>query len=133
MTDLWCCFWAGAGIGRLGLCDFDGVEVSNLHRQIIHTEVAAAAGESKVLSARAACLRLNSTATVTTHNARLNATLAADLVPQYDVILDCTDNPGSRFLLSDACVLGQRPLVSGSAIGVEGQLTVLHHGEVALG
>ena len=111
-------------MGTLGVCDRDGVELSNLHRQVIHTTAAAAAGTPKVASAAAAVAALNPTVTVRTHPGGLTPANAAALVAGYDVILDATDNAPSRYLLSDAAARARVPLVSGAALGGEGQLTV---------
>lgn len=112
-------------MGRLGLVDHDKVEVSNLHRQIIHTE--ADKGQKKVFSAAESCRGLNSDITVEPHEVKLTSENVAALVAQYDVIVDATDNPTSRYIINDACVFAAKPLVSGSAIGFEGQLTVYNY------
>ena len=77
--------------------DHDVVETSNLHRQIIHTE--AHVGMHKALSARAACLALNSSVDVQVHEQGLTATNALGIVAQYDVVMDCSDNPPTRYLV----------------------------------
>lgn len=118
-------YLAAAGIGRLGLVDKDAVELSNLHRQVIHTE--AMIGVHKAVSAAAACRQLNSTVHVSTHVDGLCPAGALDLVDGYDVVLDCSDNPATRYLISDACVLSGKPLVSGAALGTDGQLAVYCH------
>jgi len=117
-------YLAAAGVGTLGLCDRDGLEVSNLHRQVIHTTAAAMAGTPKVESAAAALAALNPTITLTTHPAGLTPGNAAALVAGYDLVLDATDNAPTRYLLSDAAAGARVPLVSGAALGGEGQLTV---------
>ncbi|KAK2145588.1 hypothetical protein LSH36_670g01043 [Paralvinella palmiformis] len=93
-------YLTAAGIGQLGLIDHDEVEISNLHRQILHTE------------------------------ARINvqkSTSAAYACKQYDIVLDATDNVATRYLLNDGCVLAGKPLVSGSALRFEGQLTIYNY------
>mmetsp|Transcript_21339 Transcript_21339/g.46623 ORF Transcript_21339/g.46623 Transcript_21339/m.46623 type:complete len:498 (+) Transcript_21339:37-1530(+) len=120
-------YLAAAGLGRLGLVDHDVVESSNLHRQVIHTEDRV--GVHKAESARAACLALNSSIQVQVHAEGLNARNALPIISQYDVVLDCSDNPPTRYLVSDACVVSGRPLVSAAAVGTDGQLTVYHYGE----
>lgn len=116
-------YLAGAGVATLGLVDrpHDTVEKTNLHRQIAHAE--ARVGMDKVLSAELAILALNSSVVVEKHH-QFVPTNAVQLVRNYDVVLDCTDNVSSRYLISDACATARVPLVSGSAIGMEGQLTV---------
>lgn len=112
-------------MGRLGLVDHDEVEVSNLHRQIIHAE--ADNGQKKVFSAAESCRGLNSDITVEPHETKLTSENVAGLVARYDVVVDATDNPTSRYIINDACVFAGKPLVSGSAIGFEGQLTVYNY------
>lgn len=123
-------YLAGAGVGRLGLVDRpnDVVEKSNLHRQVAHSETRV--GTNKVDSAETAVLALNSTIHVIKHKSfeQLNA---LQLVREYDLVLDCTDNVMSRYLISDACAAERVPLISGSAIGMEGQLTVYCSSEEA--
>lgn len=116
-------YLSGAGVGVLGLVDRpnDVVEKSNLHRQVAHAEKRV--GMNKVESARVAITALNSHVRVETHQ-EIVPRNAVKLVKDYDVVLDCTDNVMSRYLISDACAVARVPLVSGSAIGLEGQLTV---------
>jgi molybdopterin/thiamine biosynthesis adenylyltransferase/rhodanese-related sulfurtransferase len=109
----------------LGLVDFDNIEVSNLHRQVIHKE--ASEGSSKVESAKQVVQLLNSDVKVEAHCIKLNASNSLPLVKSYDVIVDASDNPATRYMLNDVCVLAGKPLVSGSAIGMEGQITVYNH------
>ncbi|DBA82552.1 TPA: Adenylyltransferase and sulfurtransferase MOCS3 [Trebouxia sp. C0005] len=120
-------YLAAAGAGRIGVVDQDVVEVNNLHRQIIHSE--ARVGKHKAESALAACRQLNSTNKVEVHKEAVTPKNALPLVSQYDVVLDCTDNAPTRYLISDACVVAGKPLVSGAAIGTDGQLTVYNYGE----
>ena len=115
-------YLGASGVGRIGVVDFDGVETSNLHRQVIHKSQNV--GVNKAVSACRAVLELNPTiqclpiATALTHDN------AFEIVQQYDCVVDASDNPKTRYLINDACVLADKPLVSGSAIGTEGQLTV---------
>ena len=118
-------YLASSGLGRLGLVDHDNVDVSNLHRQIIHRQTTI--GKTKVDSARLTCSELNSSLKIDTHNQLLTHENIMDIVKQYDVILDCTDNVITRYLINDACVLSKKPLVSASVIRFEGQLTVWNH------
>lgn len=120
-------YLAAAGVGRLGLVDHDTVEISNLHRQIIHTE--ARAGTHKADSAAAAVAALNSGVKVEVHRDGLKPDNAAAMVGRYDVVIDCSDNAPTRYLLSDACAARGRPLVSAAAVGTDGQLTVYCHGD----
>ena len=111
-------YLAGSGVGRLGLVDNDTVELSNLHRQIIHSE--AKVGNKKVISAAERVSALNSDIEVETHTLRLNAENVLEVMKGYDVVVDATDNPSTRYIINDACVFLGKPLVSGSAIGFEG-------------
>ncbi|KND89950.1 Adenylyltransferase and sulfurtransferase uba4 [Tolypocladium ophioglossoides CBS 100239] len=117
-------YLAGAGVGVLGLVDADEVEVSNLHRQVAHST--GRVGMSKVLSAITYLRELNPTITYKSHREHLSPHNAQAIVSQYDLVLDCTDHPTSRYLVSDACILLRRPLVSASAFQTSGQLIVLN-------
>ncbi|CAN6471957.1 unnamed protein product [Victoria cruziana] len=118
---------AACGVGCLGLVDHDVVEVNNLHRQVIHAE--AYIGKSKVKSAAAACRAINSTVQIREHEVALTTENALEIVSKYDVVIDATDNVTTRYLISDCCVLLGKPLVSGAALGLEGQLTVYNHND----
>lgn len=89
-----------------GLLDHDEVDVSNLHRQILHKE--AAAGSSKCVSAKEACATLNSLPNYRVHRVAIDSSNAMDIISQYDLVLDCTDNVATRYLLNDACVLAKK-------------------------
>ncbi|XP_064600435.1 adenylyltransferase and sulfurtransferase MOCS3-like [Liolophura sinensis] len=118
-------YLAAAGVGRLGLVDYDEVELSNLHRQILHTEPRV--GVSKSASASFACQQLNSRVKCIPYHLQLDSSNALQIIQQYNIIVDATDNVATRYLLNDACVLSRKPLVSGSALRFEGQLTVYNH------
>lgn len=107
-------YLAAAGIGTLGIIDFDRVEASNLQRQIIHRM--ATIGTQKIESARQAIQDLNPHVQVELHNLRLDNSNAIELFQQYDLILDGTDNFATRYLVNDACVLTNKPYVWGSII-----------------
>ena len=100
------------------------VERSNLHRQVAHSDAAAAAAQPKVASLRAAVARLNPDVRCVAHRERFSAANAMELVRGYTWIADCTDNLATRYLINDACVLAGKPLVSGAAIGFTGQVRV---------
>jgi adenylyltransferase/sulfurtransferase len=117
-----CLYLAAAGVGALALADADVVERSNLHRQIAHAD--ARRGASKALSAATAVAALNPGCHVTTHLEGVTRENALALVRDADVVLDCTDNVQTRYLLSDACASLDTPLVSAAAVGLEGQLSV---------
>ncbi|XP_020580764.1 adenylyltransferase and sulfurtransferase MOCS3-2 [Phalaenopsis equestris] len=118
-------YLASCGIGCLGIADSDIVELNNLHRQIIHPE--AYVGHAKVKSAAAACRAINSSIKLVEHNEALHPSNALDIVSKYDIVVDATDNLPSRYMISDCCVVLDKPLISGAALGLEGQLTVYHH------
>jgi adenylyltransferase/sulfurtransferase len=115
-------YLAAAGVGTLGLADFDAVEVSNLQRQVIHREDFK--GRSKIESAVDALRRLNPLVHIEPHETRLRAGNALEIVRGYDVIVDGTDNFPARYLLNDACVLARKPYVYGSVFRFEGQASV---------
>lgn len=118
-------YLAGAGVGHIGIIDYDQVELNNLHRQLLHSE--ARLGTPKVDSAVEALKRLNSGVQVTPYHIQLDSQNALDIVNKYDIVLDATDNVATRYLLNDACVKTEKPLVSGSALQFEGQLTVYNY------
>ncbi|GIL44131.1 hypothetical protein Vafri_1664 [Volvox africanus] len=119
-------YLAAAGVGRLGLVDHDGVDVTNLHRQVMHTT--SRVGLNKAVSGRITCTAINPTIQVEAHTRGFTPTNALELVERYDVVVDATDNPATRYLVSDACVVSGKPLVSAAAVGTDGQLTVYNYG-----
>ena len=115
-------YLAAAGVGRLGLVDFDTVDYSNLQRQIIHgTEDV---GRPKGESAQETIRSINPNVEVTRHNVRLSSENAMDIIRSYDIVVDGTDNFPTRYLTNDACVLLQKPNVYGSIFRFEGQASV---------
>ena len=115
-------YLAAAGVGHIGLVDHDKVETSNLHRQVLHSEKTI--GVEKVQSASDRLRELNSNIKFTTFPVGLTKDNAFDIIEPYDVVIDGTDNPMARYLLSDVCVILNKPLVSGSALKFDGQITV---------
>jgi adenylyltransferase/sulfurtransferase len=115
-------YLAAAGVGRLTLVDRDRVELSNLQRQIAHRQQDI--GRPKAESARDTLLALNPDIRIEAINSRLDGPLLANLVGAADVVLDCSDNFPTRFALNRACVAARKPLVSGAAIRLEGQVAV---------
>ena len=115
-------YLAAAGVGTLGIIDFDRVDESNLQRQVIHS--VDTLGELKVQSARQAIARLNPLVRVETYSDRLEPDMAVSLFSKYDLILDGTDNFATRYLVNDACILADRPYVWGSIFRFEGQVSV---------
>ncbi|EEZ98663.1 adenylyltransferase and sulfurtransferase MOCS3 [Tribolium castaneum] len=119
-------YLAAAGVGEIHIVDYDEVELSNLHRQILHYEHDI--GLPKVQSASEKLKRLNSNIKIVPLHIHAFSSIT-DFVQKnkYDAVLDCTDNAPTRYLLNDICVIHNIPLVSGSALQMEGQLTVYHY------
>ncbi|MFQ5673856.1 MAG: molybdopterin-synthase adenylyltransferase MoeB [Nitrospinales bacterium] len=115
-------YLAAAGVGKLGLVDFDVVDFSNLQRQIAHGE--STVGKLKVDSAKARLKDMNSSIEVVTYNTRLTSENALDIFKDYDIILDGTDNFPTRYLANDACVLLGKPYIYGCILKFEGQASV---------
>ena len=122
-------YLAAAGVGTIGLVDHDRLELSNLQRQIAHST--ARIGQNKTDSAAIALHAINPETRLELHTRRMDAAAARDLIPQYDVICDGTDNFPTRFLLGDACHLLSKPLVSAAVLRFEGQLSVFRAHEGA--
>jgi adenylyltransferase/sulfurtransferase len=118
-------YLAAGGVGQLTLVDFDEVDISNLHRQVIHK--ACDVGMNKSESARNAVMALNPSICCEIVKIPLTYSNALELVQRHDVVVDASDNPQTRYVINDACVIGAIPLVSGSAMGTEGQLTVYNY------
>ncbi|PTR08416.1 adenylyltransferase/sulfurtransferase [Nitrosospira sp. Nsp5] len=115
-------YLAAAGVGTLGIIDFDIVDESNLQRQIIHGQ--SDIGRFKSRSAKDSVNELNPYVHVQLHNERLEATNAVEIISGYDLIVDGTDNFSTRYLVNDACVLAEKPYVWGSIFRFEGQASV---------
>lgn len=115
-------YLAAAGVGTIGVIDDDDVELANLQRQVIHTEDWL--GKPKVFSAEAAIRALNPHVFVRPYNRRFEAGIAADLVAEYDLVLDGTDNFDTRYLANRVCAAAGKPLISGALSQWEGQLSV---------
>src|SRR5437667_1395049 len=117
-------YLAAAGVGRLGIVDFDVVDFTNLQRQIIHST--SNVGRSKLDSARERIGEINPYVRVVPHETALSSENAMELLADYDVIVDGTDNFPTRYLVNDACVLLGKPNVYGSIFRFEGQATVFY-------
>ena len=115
-------YLTAAGIGCIGIVDYDTVDVSNLHRQVLHNENSV--GNKKVKSAIEQLQQLNSSVKFICHYLALSTNNALGIIEKYDIVLDGTDNVATRYLLNGACVFLKKPLVSGSALRFEGQLIV---------
>jgi adenylyltransferase/sulfurtransferase len=115
-------YLAAAGVGTLGIVDFDVVDESNLQRQIIHGQ--SDIGRPKAESARDSVLEINPLVTVNLHEERLDSSNVMELFADYDLIVDGTDNFATRYLVNDACVLMHKPYVWGSIYRFDGQASV---------
>ena len=117
-------YLAAAGIGRIGIVDFDVVEYSNLQRQIIHTTNSI--GLLKTDSAKQHLLKINPSCRVDLFNKKLTSSNALEILRDYDVICDCSDNFPTRYLINDACIILNKPNIYGSIAGFEGQVSVFN-------
>ncbi|MBT9310905.1 molybdopterin-synthase adenylyltransferase MoeB [Leptothoe kymatousa] len=120
-------YLAAAGIGRIGLVDFDVVDYSNLQRQIIHGT--SWVNKPKIESAKNRILEINPHCQVDLYNTRLSSDNALEIFEPYDIVVDGTDNFPTRYLVNDACVLLNKPNVYGSIFRFEGQATVFNYEE----
>ena len=118
-------YLAAAGIGNIGIVDFDIVESSNLQRQIIHG--ASWVGKLKIESAKNRILEINPTCQVDLYKNRLSSENAIQILKPYDVVVDGTDNFPTRYLTNDACFLLNKPNIYGSIFRFEGQTTVFNY------
>lgn len=118
-------YLAAAGIGRIGLVDFDVVDSSNLQRQIIHSE--SWVGKPKIQSAKERIHSINPNCQVDLYETAISSENALDILAPYDVVVDGTDNFPTRYLTNDACVLLNKPNVYGSIFRFEGQATVFNY------
>ena len=116
---------ATAGVGFIGIMDFDIIEIHNLHRQVLYTENEI--GKEKALVAKEVLSKLNPLIEVEAINAKLTKENASTIIQQYDVIVDGSDNFATRYLVNDTCVQFHKPLVYGSILKFEGQITVFNH------
>ena len=116
---------ATAGVGYIGIMDFDTIEIHNLHRQILYTENEI--GQEKAIIAKEVVSKLNPLIEVEAINAKLTIENAATVIQQYDVIVDGSDNFATRYLVNDTCVQFQKPLIYGSILKFEGQVAVFNH------
>jgi molybdopterin/thiamine biosynthesis adenylyltransferase/molybdopterin converting factor small subunit len=120
-------YLAAAGVGTLGIVDFDEVDLSNLHRQILHGH--ANLGRPKVDSAREQLADVNPDVNVVPHPVALSSENAFEILGQYDIVVNGSDNFATRYLVNDACYLLNKPLVDGSIFRFEGQATVYLPGQ----
>ncbi|BAY33728.1 UBA/THIF-type NAD/FAD binding protein [Nostoc carneum NIES-2107] len=118
-------YLAAAGVGRIGIVDFDVVDTSNLQRQVIHGT--SWVGKPKIQSAKDRILEINPFCQVDLHEVRLSSENALSILEAYDIVVDGTDNFPTRYLVNDACVLLNKPNVYGSIFRFEGQATVFNY------
>jgi len=114
----------GAGVGHIGIADFDYVAVSNLHRQTLYT--VADAGKKKVELAKERLVQYNPFISIAAHDLYVQQKNVLELLMSYDIVVDCTDNFVARYLINDACVYLNKPLVYGAVHKTEGQVTVFN-------
>jgi adenylyltransferase/sulfurtransferase len=115
-------YLAAAGVGTIGVVDADVVDLTNLHRQVIHSDESI--GRPKTESAEAAVHRVNPHVAVVRHDVRLDSSNALEILRDYDVVVDGTDNFPTRYLVNDACVMLGKPHVWGSILRFDGQVSV---------
>ncbi|MBQ0072849.1 MAG: HesA/MoeB/ThiF family protein [Prevotella sp.] len=120
-------YLAGAGVGTIGLVDADVLSISNLQRQVLYAENQV--GKPKVLCAKERLLSLNSTISIKTYHCWLTEENAKDIISEYDIVVDGTDNFDVRFVISDECERQHKPFVYGAICGFEGQVSVLCNGK----
>ena len=115
-------YLVGAGVGKVTVCDGDRVEASNLHRQVLFAECDI--GRNKAEAAASRLQAMNSdVALVAVPRHCMYDECTSDLVEKHSIVVDCSDNIGTRYLLNDACFLAGKPLISAAALGIEGSLT----------
>ncbi|WP_284463340.1 HesA/MoeB/ThiF family protein [Chryseobacterium sp.] len=118
-------YLAAAGVGTLGLADFDYVELHNLNRQVIHNENGV--GMLKIKSAEIFVKNLNHKVKVIGIEDKINTTNASEILSQYDIVVDGSDNFSTRYLVNDTCVALKKTLIYGSILGFSGQMAVFNH------
>lgn len=117
-------YLSAAGIGKIGVMDFDKVALHNLQRQVIYDEDDI--GKQKAEAATEHLRKKNSGILISAYNMMLTADVALNILPEYDIILDCTDNLEARYVINDACVRLGKPFVYGSVFRFEGQLSLFN-------
>lgn len=123
-----CSFYlAAAGVGKIGLVDSDKVELNNLQRQIVHTTLDV--GVSKVESGKKRLNALNPDTEVVAHNLRLDSRNILDIIKDYDIVVDGSDNFPTRYLVNDACVIVKKPLVHAGIFRYDGQIMTILSGK----
>lgn len=118
-------YLAAAGVGTIGIVEFDTIESSNLHRQILYDE--SDTGKSKCMVAAEKICRQNPHINAVAHHAMLNEKNAREIIDSYEIIIDGSDNFMTRYLINDTCVALKKTLIYGSILGDQGQLAVFNH------
>lgn len=118
-------YLTAAGVGTIGIADGDTIDISNLQRQVLYTEQEI--GQSKTAVAEKKLKALNPNVTINTYPVFINSTNALDIIRDYDIVVDGSDNFATRYLINDACVMLNKPLVSGAIYKFEGQVSVLNY------
>jgi molybdopterin-synthase adenylyltransferase len=118
-------YLATAGVGTIGIVDFDSIELHNLHRQILYNE--SQVGLSKAITAKSVLESLNPLITVIAFDQKLTINNAEQIIQNYDVIVDGSDNFETRYLVNDTCVFLSKSLIYGSILKFEGQMSVFNH------
>lgn len=116
---------ATAGVGTIGIIDFDKIEIHNLHRQILYTENQI--GQAKATTAKSALEILNPLISITSFEEKLTIENATEIIQNFDIVVDGSDNFATRYLVNDTCVTLEKSLVYGSILKYEGQLAVFNH------
>ncbi|KNY29983.1 HesA/MoeB/ThiF family protein [Pseudobacteroides cellulosolvens] len=116
-------YLAAAGVGNIGVVDFDTVTISNLNRQVLH--FTSDMGRKKTDSAEEKLYKLNPEVKVIKYNTRIHIDNVEDIISGYDVVIDATDNFTARYLISDCCYFMKKPLVEGAAVGLDGILMTI--------
>lgn len=118
-------YLAPAGVGKIGIIDFDKIEIHNLHRQILYTE--SQVGLSKALTAKETIEKLNPLIEVQAFEEKITVENATRIIDDFDIVVDGSDNFSTRYLVNDTCVALGKTLVYGSILGFEGQIAVFNH------
>lgn len=119
-------YLAGAGVGRIGLADFDTIDPTNLQRQLFYKESEAGLSKSLILATR--ITELNSEINVTVHNCLLTKKNGASIIKEYDFVIEATDNPDSKYLIDELCAELKIPVTIGGVSGMHGQVTTYSPG-----
>jgi adenylyltransferase/sulfurtransferase len=118
-------YLTAAGVGTLGVLDGDDVDITNLHRQVLYTD--ADIGLPKTLAATNRLRAMNPNITIVPHQVHLNKGNAIEIISKYDIVVECSDNFSTKFLVNDACVILKKPFIVGGAIQFSGQLSVYNY------